>query len=543
MKLFNKVKTANVPKNAFDLSHERKFTCDMGELIPILVQEVVPGDEFYNNTEVLLRMAPLMAPVMARVDVYTHFFFVSWNSMWYNFDKFYTGSHNGKYLTPDQKELYKLPYFELNQANQALFFSTFCSPGSLGDYLGMGTFTGTIPGDSTETFKINAGPFIAYLMIWVEFYKDENLHGLLLDDLLESLFKMDGGEIGIDDWGFFASVLNRCWEKDYFTSALPWAQKGDPASAAINVDLTTSPGDSQNTAEFVWRKVSDDTVVTVPAGGAVTVNVNGQTMIDGNAVYADTSAYTDGSGLITVENLRWMTKLQQWLETCARAGTRLSEYIQAHFGANMPDQMHRPIYLGGGKNPIVISEVLQNSETGETPQGHMAGHGISIGNRNGFRHSFSEPGYIIGILSVLPRASYMNLGPDKMFLKTEQFDFYLPEFANLGEQPVQKMELYWDVTDPEDAKSEFGYQSRYSEYKFKHSTVHGDFRDSGNGLDAWHMARDFEDAPGLNSAFVEARPTKRIFAVTEEGVDSLYIQIFNNLKAVRPMPFFGTPQL
>ena len=240
----------------------------------------------------------------------------------------------------------------------------------------------------------------------------------------------------------------------------------------------------------------------------------------------------------TVNQLRLALRLQEWFERNARAGSRYVEQILSHFGVQVPDyRLQRPEFLGGGKSPVVISEVLQTSSTDAiSPQGNQAGHGISVGNSHGFSKKFSEHGVLLGILSVMPKTAYMQ-GIRRQFLKTDKFEFAWPEFAQLGEQEIWQGELAADVAT---LKETFGYQARYTEYKYIPSSCHGEMVSS---LEFWTMARKFENAPALNEEFISSDPTHRIFPVTDPTEHKLIIQIYHNIRALRPLPYYSTPSI
>jgi post-segregation antitoxin (ccd killing protein) len=255
------------------------------------------------------------------------------------------------------------------------------------------------------------------------------------------------------------------------------------------------------------------------------------------AMKVDLSSATNS----TIEDLRRATKLQMWLEKNAKAGARYIEQILAHFGTQTPDyRLQRSEYLGGGRSPMVISEVLQTGETGTTPQGNMTGHGVSAQNSNRFNKRFEEHGFVIGIMSVMPKTAYMQ-GMRRYWIKNDKFDYAWPEFAQLGEQPVYTREL-WNNLDYQNANYNkvFGYQSRYADLKYIPDTVHGDF---SNTLEFWHMSRKFANEPQLNNDFVKSDPDHRIFAVTTPTVHKLYCQVYHNIKAIRPLPYFNNPSL
>ncbi|AXH73645.1 MAG: major capsid protein [Microviridae sp.] len=500
MSIFNQSQRTRVKKNKFDLSHDKKMSLQMGKLIPIMLQEVLPGDSFRVKTEIMLRLAPMIAPIMHRVNVYTHYFFVPNRIIWDNWEEFITGGQDGTSAPVH-------PYLLYNSGNQF-------AKGTLGDYLGIpeadpiaGVFQ-----------KVNALPFRAYQTIYNEYYRDQTLEDPI------NFSKGDGDSMLYPElW----AMRYKAWEKDYFTSALPWAQRGPEV---------TIPGTTINRVHKL-----DGTILNPPE----TIHTDVDATIRGVTTGTELEM-TDSAGN-SINELRKAVRLQEWLEKNARGGARYIEQLLSHFGTAPKDErLQRPEYLGGGKQPVVISEVLNTagSSTIELdPVGEMAGHGISVGSTNGFSRSFSEHGYIIGIMSVIPRSAYMQ-GIPKVFLKDDKFDYAWPEFAQIGEQPILNKELYYDgsTNDPAIVDATFGYTPRYAEYKFQLSTVHGDFK---TNLDYWHMARKFSVAPALTKDFVMVDPdeTKRIFAVTDPASDDIYAQVYHSVDAVRPLPYFGTPAI
>lgn len=503
--LFNSVSIRKPKKNLFDLSHEKKLSCNMGELIPVYLQEVVPGDKFKVKSELLLRMAPMIAPMMHRVNVYVHYFYVPYRLLWDNWQKFITGGEDGL-QTPT------FPTITINEAAKAAAYK-----GTLSDYLGIPQTS------SAETVAnplvVSALPYRAYACIFSEYYREQNLQTVV------PYTKND--TVDATEWASIQALRKRGWEKDYFTSCLPWTQRG------ADVVLPGTP--DYKSPAIVWDSISN----TAAGNGALTTSGGTGAITDpadGNAAQIQN---LDGYD-ITVNNLRRSIKLQEWLEKNARAGSRYIEQILSHFGVMSSDaRLQRPEYLGGGKQPVVISEVLNTSDTATRPQGSMAGHGISVGSTNEFKKYFEEHGIVMGIMSVLPRTAYQQ-GVPREFRKFDKLDFYWPEFANLGEQAVINNELYHQYASGGSNTGTFGYQSRYAEYKFARSSVHGDFKDT---LAFWHMGRFFSSQPALNVNFILSDPTHRIFAVTDPAVHKVYVQVYNDVKAIRPMPVFGSPLL
>mgnify|MGYP000356225524 CR=1 FL=1 len=489
-KIFESLRMRRPGFSAFDLSHEVKLSCNMGSLIPVLTQEIVPGDVFNCNTEVMVRFSPMIAPVMHRINVYVHYFFVPNRIVWDQWEEFITGGQDGD-STP------AMPTITMNNFNNSV--------GQLGDYMGIGYgVSGT-----TYQVEVNALPFRAYQEIYNEYYRDETLQDPI-------------------DWtveGSAATLRTRCWEKDYFTSALPWTQRG----AEVGVPLTFNPQQNQPD-EVYWTTTNPPTLVTT--AGDVQNTAAGQ--ITSGATNLPSTIDNSASLDITINDLRQTSRLQEWLEKNARGGYRYIEQLLSHFGVRSSDaRLQRPEYLGGSRQPVVISEVLNTSATATQEQGTMAGHGIAVGAANRAKRRFEEHGWLFGIMSILPRTAYQQ-GVPRHFLRTDKLDYYFPEFAHLGEQEIKQLELYYDKTqDQATNEATFGYQQRYAEYKYGCSRVAGDFRDT---LDYWHMGRIFGSAPALNSTFVQSDPTTRIFAV--ETGDQLWCQVYNDVKARRPMPYF-----
>ncbi len=522
-KEFNTIQVNKPKRNFFDLSHERKFSFDMGQLVPIMCQEVLPGDTFNVINQQLLRFAPMLAPIMHKVEVYTHYFFVPNRLVWDNWDEFITGN-NGEAPAP------AFPYILLPTASPLDPPSV--ASGSLADYLGCPVGHYTIQDEN-----VNAMPIAAYNLIWNEYYRDQNLQEPLPFQL------QDGDNTG--DFGvlFRGKPQKRAWEHDYFTSALPWTQKGEEVLLTFDTEADISPEFNPYGTQVV-KEQGENTPFSLD-GHLGNYNNGSLWNEDGNAfrtavnldVSDSLSIDLSGTYLMSVNQLRQAMALQRWLELNARAGSRYIETILAHFGVRSDDaRLQRPEYLGGGKSNVAFSEVLQMSESNNTPQGTMSGHGINYGESHEFKAYFKEHGLVIGIMSVRPRTSYQQ-GIPKLFLKNDKFDYFWNLLAHLGEQPIENRELY--VNHPEPAGT-FGYIPRYSEYKYINSSVHGDFT---NSLDFWHAGRIFSTPPNLNEDFISCDPTDRIFAVTDDEVHSLWCHLYQQVKATRPIPVFSTPLL
>jgi len=506
--LFNSIKLNKPKKNSFDLTHDVKLSASMGNLTPILTLECVPGDKFNIGCESLLRFAPLIAPVMHRMDVTMHYFFVPNRILWSNWERFITDANSGIVA----------PYLNWS-ADQEAYYNSFFPNSKVSrflDYLGVPP-----PTTGVEIQRINALPMAAYQAIYNEYYRDQNLIAEVDYQLIDG-----NNETSAARFAELTTLRKRAWEHDYFTAALPFAQKG----AAVDIPLGTISGEG---AVYVNNASAGTDLAGTPYD--VTVDNNTTSVTGANQLFA---SFDDVEAQpTTINDLRRAFRLQEWLEKNARGGTRYIESILSHFGVKSSDsRLQRPEYITGVKSPVIISEVLNTTgEDGGLPQGTMAGHGISVSSGKSGSYYCEEHGYIIGIMSILPKTAYQQ-GIPKTFLKNDTLDYYFPSFANIGEQPVTQNEIYAYTLNANDT---WGYVPRYSEYKFMPSRVAGDFRTT---LDYWHLGRIFASQPSLNQTFITCDPsnTTRIFAV-EDGTDPLFCHVLNKIQAVRPMPKYGTP--
>lgn len=545
MKQFDYAEGIRPKKNKFDLSYENKLTLNMGDLVPILCEEVLPTDSWRVNSQIFLRMLALIAPVMHRVDVWTHYFFVPNRLIWDEWESFITGGEQG---TSEPIP----PYFDFNDLPAGAGKTALIGFSSLTDYLGLPMMPSVATG--ATKFEVSALPYRAYNLIYDQYYRDQNYIG---SDLFDG-WKASGNTYDLTQLQKFLGLRKRAWEHDYFTSILPDTQRGAEVTVPIG-----------QTGSMKLR----DIVVTDSTGDPVTVNsklgTNDAVTPDGELGYINDSETWAKAGLdanvedvelegVSVNSLRQSITLQGFLEAMMRFGSRYVEYLRGIFAANPRDaRLQRAEYLGGGVQQIAISEVLQTGQpTSESslPQGNMAGHGLSFGRTNGFSRTFDEHGYVIGIMSVLPKTSY-NRAIKKGWFRATRYDYYQPHLAHLGEQEVLQVELqpvngavggYTPFSDPAPEVpglnyNVLGFQSRFAEYKYNSGQIHGQFLDT---LSFWHLSRMFDGGSPtpINQSFIESDPRKDIFAV-ETDDDHLVAQIFHEISVLRPIPLFSTPSL
>lgn len=533
---FQSVKLTKPQRSDFDLSHRRRMTTRIGRLTPCFIQESVPSDTWNGGSEVLLRLAPLLAPIYDDLRLYVHFFFVPNRLLWEEWEEFITGGRLGVGIDPAEAPVPPHVKIASLASNPSLVAENSLADnlgvpdlsqleGSLGDY-----------GDAT----LDLMPFMAYQRCWYDYYRDRNF---VSDDTYT--FPEASGEYNFATAATFMGHRQRNFRHDYFTSALPFTQRGEEVlmplagSGSVSYLATSKYYDTDGTTVGLPA-----TLIANPSGdlasGTTGSNFGGR-VENIDEVNIDASS-------VSINDFRSAYALQVWLERNAIGGSRYTESTQAHFGVKPQDQrLQRAEYLGGGRIDVRISEVVATafSDSGgnTVPQGNMAGHGVTYGNTNRFRYFTVEHGFIIGILSIMPEASY-HQGLPRMFRRRSFLDYPWPTFAKLGEQEVAKAELYAsaaNLTEDENGQLPlFGYQSRYADWKYVPNTSHGAFHSS---MLFWTLTRDFASSPVLGTAFNEVPSTlaDRIFAVQDSGYDNFWMYINNSCHVRRPLPYFGTP--
>lgn len=482
----------------FSLSNYKLLSMDLGELIPCGLTEVLPGDSLQQATSCLIRCSPLLAPVMHPVHCTIHHWFVPHRLVWEDWEDFITGG-------PDGMDASVFPTITFSGGSGA-------AVGSLADYLGVPT--------AVNNIEVSALPFRGYALIWNQWYRDQDLQTELVID------KTSGADTTTS-----TTLQNGAWEKDYFTSARPWEQKGP----AITIPIGTSApvtGLGQLLADGMQVGTSanmDTTAGTTTFSpsfqGTNTAALYWKGKTASTASSPDINADLSNASAVTVNLLREALALQRFEEARARYGSRYTEYLR-YLGVRSSDaRLQRPEYLGGGRQTIQFSEVLQTAEGEDAPVGEMRGHGIASLRSNRYRRFFEEHGYVFTFLTVRPKTIYAN-GLPRTWNRRVKEDFWQKELQHIGQQEVLNKEVYAAHATP---NGTFGFQDRYDEYRRSESTIAGEFRTSQ--LDFWHFARIFGSSPALNADFVKCVPTERTFAVPSEDV--LYVMAKHSIQARR----------
>lgn len=501
--IFNVADTKKTPRSVFNLSHTFTFTCDVGQLIPVLALECIPSDRHRLGNLVKIRIQPMIAPALHELNAYVHYFFVP-NRLVMNRDTMTDLSDTGTwedFITGGRlgTDATTIPEWDIGAGGAAI--------GDLYDYLH--GVVGIRP--------LSAHPKIwgqrGYNLIWNQYYRNQNV----------------SAEIALDG----EDLLYRMWEKDYFTSALPWTARG--TEPALPVTITGDGGDVSfyNSVDSSGKQIR--TVITT-----ANVDVHSAPTGTGYARWYDPGL---SASSFDVNDMRLAVQQQIFLERNARAGARYNEFLRAHFNgiSNGDARLNRAEYIGGSKAPLVISEVLQTeSSDATTPQGTMAGHGITVDSRNIGTYTATEFGWIFGILSIMPRTSYSQ-GIAKKWRRDTKYDYPFPEFAGLGEQEVLEHEIVASGTGSEN-ETVFGFQGRYNELRYEPSRIAGEIRtqtDGGN-LYYWSLGREFGSRPTLNESFCSTSGFRKDWLAVP-GEPAFIVHIANLIQSVRPLPIAAVP--
>lgn len=536
---FSQIPNSPIQRSVFDRSHDYKTTLDAGYLIPFFVDEVLPGDTFKLRVNAFVRMNTLIAPFMDNVYLDTFFFFVPTRLVWDNWQRFC-----GEQKNPGDSTDFLIP--SLSGTN------TFAN-GSIFDYMGLPTGVALDPANT----PINALPFRAYNLIYNEWFRDENL--------IDSVPVPTGD--GPDDLSNF-KLLKRAKRHDYFTSALPWPQKGPSVDISLSGEVPVYgngyalglyasdtnksvglAGFSQNIDQNDTELLTNPEAYGKPVGQLITAHrragdefkVFGVVPKSAGA-YSGLVAGLDSALAVSINDLRQAFQIQKFYEKWARGGSRYTETLRVMFNVISPDaRLQRPEYLGGTHSRVNVVPTAQTSSTDSvSPQSNLSAFGVLGDSAHGFNKSFVEHGYVIGLVCLRADITYQQ-GLNRMWSRRQLFDFYWPTLAHLGEQVVYNREIYTQGTAEDNGV--FGYQERYAEYRYKPSMITGKLRSTDpQTLDVWHLAQKFDSLPKLNQDFIEENPPiNRVIAVQNEP--QFFADFWFDLKTSRPMPVYSVPGL
>jgi len=505
---FSKVPSVSIPRSSFDRSSGHKTAFNAGNLVPIFFDEALPGDTFNLNMSAFARMSTPLYPVMDNLYMDTFFFAVPLRLVWANFQKFM-----GEQTDPGDSTDYLVPTITADGGG--------FDEESVYDYLGIPT--------KVAGLEISALPLRAMNLIWNEWFRDQNLQDSL------TVETDDGPDLESQ-----YTLLTRGKRHDYFTSCLPWPQKGESVDlplgtkAPVAHDIVGSGGDigvySTSYGDFQRQ-----------AAGGVSLVSSSTTSTEANSLYADLSTATAA----TINQLRQAFQIQRLLERDARGGTRYTEIVRSHFGVVSPDaRLQRPEYLGGGSTPVNINPVPYTAYDGANLNyaGDLGAYSTTSINNHGFTKSFTEHCIILGFANVRADLTYQQ-GLNRAWSRQTRYDFYWPSLAQIGEQAVLNKELYAQGTaGGTDDDTVFGYQERYAEYRYKPSIITGAFRSNYSGtLDSWHLSQEFSSLPTLSDAFITDDPPMSRILITGATEPDFIFDSYFKLRCVRPMPLYGVP--
>lgn len=542
--------SVDIQRSKFERNSDVKFSFNVGDLVPFYVDEVLPGDTFSIDTSKVVRMQPLVAPIMDNLYLDTYWFFVPNRLVWDKWKNFCGENTAGAWVP---KVDYFLPKVKgsvgkqaANEANSKYRWV----PGDIADYMGIPVCSSDVSVNDHDLLSVNALPFRGYALIWNEFFRDQNLQDPVpipisatratLDNTVELYNRICNG----------SGILKACKYHDYFTSCLPSPQKGPDVNIPLSGLAKVVTGDVSasgiNGNPISFALASDRTTVGYLNGNNTSqLSLNATASSAGNLVPNNLYASLGSASLGTINELRLAFQMQRIYEKDARGGTRYTEILKNHFGVTSPDaRLQRPEYLGGSRIPININQVVQTSSTSNTPQGNTAAFSVTADVHSDFTKSFVEHGFIFGLCVARYDHTYQQ-GLERFWSRSDRFDFYWPSLANIGEQPVKRKEIYCTGVADND-ETVFGYQEAWADYRFKPSRVAGEMRSRvPNTLDVWHLADNYAGVPFLSDEWIQEDSSNlnRALAVSETVSNQLWADIFIKNTSVRPMPIYSIPGL
>lgn len=549
---------ANIPRSKFSMPCNVKFTGNAGKLIPFYVAEVLPGDTFNVSTSLVCRLQTLIHPLMDNMYLDTYYFFVPNRLVWDNW-KHFCGEPNRAWVADRE---YTVPTITVPTQYNSYDLSF---KDSIIDYMGVGMNRGVDHGVNRGYIDINALPIRAYNKIYDEWFRDENLidpinlytgdNNLSWQDT-ESLIDPTQAILVAPRKSTYGGETYKAPKlHDYFTSALPQAQRGNPVELTFGNDIraNVNPVEGLNNDNGVAFRLSQgnyDFGFGTGSASSGSSNVSVWTRLSQNG-YTTQNLAADLSGLntgISINDLRMAFQVQKWMEKSARGGARYIELIKSMFGVTSPDaRLQRSEYLGGHRVPINIHQIVNTTETVDTPLGNTGAMSVTSDVHNDFIHSFVEHGFVIGICTVRYKHSYPQ-GLDRMWNRRTKFDYYWPAFANIGEQPIKNKEIYLEgeASNVQNGELVFGYQEAWADYRFKPNRVMGEMRPGiPNTLASWNLSDYYETQPVLSQDWIEEdiAPIDRAIAVTSDAADQFLFDVLIDNEATRPMPLYSIPGL
>lgn len=536
----------DIQRSKFERNSDVKFSFNVGDLVPFYVDEVLPGDTFSIDTSKVVRMQPLVAPIMDNLYLDTYWFFVPNRLVWEHWKNFCGENTTSKWIPSVEYTVPKVKgIVSSKDANNIARWKS----GDIADYMGI-PVASTDVATADEYLLVNALPFRGYALIWNEFFRDQNLQDPIPFPVDDFTYEVENDDDLANRISKGSGILKACKYHDYFTSCLPSPQKGPdvsiPLSGLAKVITGNASSAQLNTVPMSFNRVSDiNNAGYLNGSNPSQLKLEPSAGAAGNLIPNNLYASLGSASLGTINELRLAFQMQRIYEKDARGGTRYTEILKNHFGVTSPDaRLQRPEYLGGSRVPININQVVQTSSSSNTPQGNTAAYSVTADVHSDFTKSFVEHGFIFGLCVARYDHTYQQ-GLERFWSRTDRFDYYWPSLANIGEQPVKRKEIYCTgIADNDDRV--FGYQEAWADYRYKPSRVAGEMRSRvPNTLDVWHLADNYNGAPFLSAEWIEEDKSNlnRALAVSDSVSNQLWADIFVKNTSVRPMPIYSIPGL